>query len=36
MGQLRSACRALLLQAAGPAAVLTALDRFASLIPEAL
>jgi PAS domain S-box-containing protein len=36
MGQLRSACRALLLQAAGPSAVLTALDRFASLIPEAL
>jgi PAS domain S-box-containing protein len=36
MGQLRSACRALLLQAAGPGAVLTALDRFASLIPEAL
>ncbi|MEU5863313.1 SpoIIE family protein phosphatase [Nonomuraea sp. NPDC047529] len=35
MGQLRSACRALLLQDAGPAQVLTALDRFAALIPGA-
>ncbi|SCL35067.1 PAS domain S-box-containing protein [Micromonospora nigra] len=33
MGQLRSACRALLLQAKGPAEVLTALDDFARLIP---
>lgn len=30
MGQLRSACRALLLEAPNPGAVLTALDRFAS------
>jgi PAS domain S-box-containing protein len=36
MGQLRSACRALLLDAPGPARALTALDRFAMLIPEAL
>jgi serine phosphatase RsbU (regulator of sigma subunit) len=36
MGQLRSACRALLLEAAGPGQTLTALDRFAALIPEAL
>ena len=36
MGQLRSACRALLLDAQGPAAALTALDRFATLIPDAL
>ncbi|MFC4531799.1 SpoIIE family protein phosphatase [Sphaerisporangium dianthi] len=35
MGQLRSACRALLLQDAGPAQVLTALDRFAALVPGA-
>ncbi|MBO3749878.1 SpoIIE family protein phosphatase [Streptosporangiaceae bacterium NEAU-GS5] len=35
MGQLRSACRALLLQDAGPAQVFTALDRFAALIPGA-
>jgi PAS domain S-box-containing protein len=36
MGQLRSACRALLLDTQGPARALTALDRFASLIPDAL
>ncbi|GAA3630849.1 SpoIIE family protein phosphatase [Streptomyces chitinivorans] len=36
MGQLRSACRALLLQFADPAQVLAALDRFAALIPGAL
>ncbi|MGO8982903.1 MAG: SpoIIE family protein phosphatase [Streptosporangiaceae bacterium] len=36
MGQLRSACRALLLQSAGPAQALTALDRFAEFIPDAL
>jgi PAS domain S-box-containing protein len=36
MGQLRSACRALLLDAPGPAAALAALDRFATLIPDAL
>ncbi|WP_101255910.1 SpoIIE family protein phosphatase [Streptomyces barkulensis] len=36
MGQLRSACRALLLQFADPAQVLSALDRFAALIPGAL
>jgi PAS domain S-box-containing protein len=36
MGQLRSACRALLLQFADPAQVLTALDRFAALIPGAM
>ncbi|MFC4119955.1 SpoIIE family protein phosphatase [Nonomuraea zeae] len=35
MGQLRSACRALLLQDAGPAQVFAALDRFAALIPGA-
>ncbi|MCK2221985.1 SpoIIE family protein phosphatase [Actinomadura sp. ATCC 31491] len=35
MGQLRSACRALLLQDAGPAQVFAALDRFAALIPDA-
>ncbi|MFI5734915.1 SpoIIE family protein phosphatase [Kribbella sp. NPDC051587] len=35
MGQLRSACRALLLQDAGPAQTLTALDRFAATIPGA-
>ncbi|PWU47961.1 hypothetical protein DLE60_34675 [Micromonospora globispora] len=35
MGQLRSACRALLLQAKSPAEVLCALDGFARLIPGA-
>ncbi|WP_461110289.1 SpoIIE family protein phosphatase [Streptomyces calidiresistens] len=35
MGQLRSACRALLLQDAGPAQTLMALDRFAAGIPGA-
>ncbi|MGW2309323.1 SpoIIE family protein phosphatase [Actinomadura luteofluorescens] len=35
MGQLRSASRALLLQDAGPAGTLTALDRFAAGIPGA-
>ncbi|WP_035857312.1 SpoIIE family protein phosphatase [Cryptosporangium arvum] len=35
MGQLRSAGRALLLQETGPAAVLTALDKFARLLPGA-
>lgn len=35
MGQLRSAGRALLLEATGPAAVLSALDRFANLLPGA-
>ncbi|MEU4694022.1 SpoIIE family protein phosphatase [Actinoplanes sp. NPDC023714] len=35
MGQLRSACRALLLQDTGPARTLTALDRFAALLPGA-
>jgi PAS domain S-box-containing protein len=35
MGQLRSACRALLLEAPNPAAVLTALDRFATRLPGA-
>ncbi|MGC4892351.1 SpoIIE family protein phosphatase [Micromonospora sp. DT31] len=35
MGQLRSACRALLLQDASPAGVLVALDRFAALLPGA-
>jgi PAS domain S-box-containing protein len=34
MGQLRSACRALLLQAKGPAAVLEALDDFAASVPD--
>ncbi|MBB0244480.1 SpoIIE family protein phosphatase, partial [Streptomyces alkaliphilus] len=33
MGQLRSACRALLLESTGPARTLTALDRFAALVP---
>ncbi|MFD1832219.1 SpoIIE family protein phosphatase [Streptomyces desertarenae] len=36
MGQLRSACRALLLQDAGPARALMALDRFAAGIPGAM
>lgn len=36
MGQLRSACRALLLQNPRPAQVLTALDHFAAGIPGAL
>ncbi|MFF9087817.1 SpoIIE family protein phosphatase [Streptomyces sp. NPDC014991] len=36
MGQLRSACRALLLQDADPAQTLMALDRFAAGIPGAL
>ncbi|MEU9981008.1 SpoIIE family protein phosphatase [Streptomyces sp. NPDC050856] len=36
MGQLRSACRALLLQSTGPAQTLAALDHFAALIPGAL
>ncbi|ROP41770.1 SpoIIE family protein phosphatase [Saccharothrix texasensis] len=36
MGQLRSACRALLLQEAGPAATLMALDHFAASLPGAL
>jgi serine phosphatase RsbU (regulator of sigma subunit) len=35
MGQLRSAGRALLLESASPSHVLTALDRFASLVPGA-
>ncbi|MFK0194887.1 SpoIIE family protein phosphatase [Kitasatospora sp. NPDC090308] len=35
MGQLRSACRALLLQDADPAQVLTALDQFAASVPGA-
>ncbi|GLW35390.1 SpoIIE family protein phosphatase [Actinoplanes regularis] len=35
MGQLRSACRALLLQDASPAIALRALDRFAALLPGA-
>ncbi|GAA2642209.1 SpoIIE family protein phosphatase [Paractinoplanes durhamensis] len=35
MGQLRSACRALLLQTADPAQTLTALDRFAVRLPGA-
>ncbi len=35
MGQLRSACRALLLERASPAATLTGLDRFASRLPGA-
>ena len=35
MGQLRSACRALLLEHDSPAAVLSALDRFASRLPGA-
>jgi PAS domain S-box-containing protein len=36
MGQLRSACRALLLDVQRPARALTALDQFATLIPDAL
>ncbi|MBP2479330.1 PAS domain S-box-containing protein [Crossiella equi] len=36
MGQLRSACRALLLQGTGPARVLMALDRFAADLPGAM
>ncbi|WP_225448637.1 SpoIIE family protein phosphatase [Streptacidiphilus sp. P02-A3a] len=36
MGQLRSACRALLLQDIGPAQTLVALDRFAAGIPGAV
>lgn len=35
MGQLRSACRALLLEQPNPGAVLTALDRFAARLPGA-
>ena len=35
MGQLRSACRALLLEQRSPAAALTALDRFAARLPGA-
>jgi len=35
MGQLRSACRALLLAAMGPAEVLSALDDFAAVTPQA-
>jgi hypothetical protein len=35
MGQLRSACRALLLEKSSPAAVLAGLDRFAALLPGA-
>jgi signal transduction histidine kinase/DNA-binding response OmpR family regulator/anti-sigma regulatory factor (Ser/Thr protein kinase) len=35
MGQLRSACRALLLQETGPGQVLTAMDRFADSVPGA-
>ena len=33
MGQLRSACRALLLQEISPAQILSAMDRFAAVIP---
>ncbi|XVS62159.1 SpoIIE family protein phosphatase [Actinosynnema sp. CA-299493] len=36
MGQLRSACRALLLQQIGPARTLMALDHFAAALPGAL
>ncbi|MGX6608211.1 SpoIIE family protein phosphatase [Micromonosporaceae bacterium Da 78-11] len=36
MGQLRSACRALLLQDSSPARTLMALDRFAELLPGAM
>ncbi|MBE1493056.1 PAS domain S-box-containing protein [Amycolatopsis lexingtonensis] len=36
MGQLRSACRALLLEANGPAHTLNTLDRFADRLPGAL
>jgi PAS domain S-box-containing protein len=35
MGQLRSACRALLLENPSPAAALTGLDRFAAVLPGA-
>jgi PAS domain S-box-containing protein len=35
MGQLRSACRALLLEKSSPSAVLAGLDRFAALLPGA-
>jgi PAS domain S-box-containing protein len=35
MGQLRSACRALLLEQSGPSAALTGLDRFAARLPGA-
>ena len=35
MGQLRSACRALLLEHPSPAATLSALDRFAARLPGA-
>ena len=35
MGQLRSACRALLLQDASPAQTLAAMDRFSALVPGA-
>ena len=35
MGQLRSACRALLLQDASPAQTLSAMDRFSALVPDA-
>ncbi|ULE33383.1 SpoIIE family protein phosphatase [Mycobacterium sp. IDR2000157661] len=35
MGQLRSACRAMLLEHASPAAALSALDRFAARLPGA-
>jgi PAS domain S-box-containing protein len=35
MGQLRSACRALLLEKSSPGAVLTGLDRFAARLPGA-
>ncbi|QLL08658.1 SpoIIE family protein phosphatase [Mycobacterium vicinigordonae] len=35
MGQLRSACRALLLEQSGPRAALAGLDRFAALLPGA-
>ncbi|MGW3891552.1 SpoIIE family protein phosphatase [Micromonospora chokoriensis] len=36
MGQLRSACRALLLQDSSPSRTLTALDRFAAQLPGAM
>ncbi|MFE3636609.1 SpoIIE family protein phosphatase [Streptomyces sp. NPDC059168] len=36
MGQLRSACRALMLQYAGPSRTLMALDQFAASVPGAL
>jgi anti-sigma regulatory factor (Ser/Thr protein kinase) len=35
MGQLRSACRALLLQDASPGTMLAAMDRFAAAVPDA-